>query len=112
MTAQADTFVRNRLPPPEQMPTLLLDRPEQQWPAQLNVVDWLFARARAQGHAGRPLLRSDERTLSYAEAEAEESGVKFAVVARPRCEPCSSPLLTLLLLTALPSDNTAARAAS
>ena len=71
MTAQADPFVRNRLPPPEHMPTLLLDRPEQQWPAQLNVVDWLFARARAQGHAGRPLLRSDERTLSYAEAEAE-----------------------------------------
>ena len=71
MTAQADTFVRNRLPPPEHMPTLLLDRPEQQWPAQLNVVDWLFDRAKAQGHSQRPLLRSDERTLSYAQTETE-----------------------------------------
>ena len=71
MATPIDTFVRDRLPPPEQLPTLLLDRPEQQWPAQLNVVDWLFDRAKAQGHSQRPLLRSDERTLSYAEAEAE-----------------------------------------
>lgn len=71
MATPIDTFVRDRLPPPEQLPSLLLDRPEQQWPAQLNVVDWLFERAKAQGHSQRPLLRSDERTLSYAEAETE-----------------------------------------
>ncbi len=71
MATPIDTFVRDRLPPPEQLPTLLLDRPEQQWPAQLNVVDWLFDRAKAQGHSQRPLLRSDERTLSYAQTETE-----------------------------------------
>ena len=40
-------------------------------PAQLNVVQALFDRALANGHADRPFLRSDERTLSYAQTRAE-----------------------------------------
>ncbi len=71
-SAQLDRFVHDRLPPREQWPDLRYDLPELQvLPGQLNAVQWLFDRAFAAGHADRPLLRSDERTLSYAQARAE-----------------------------------------
>ncbi|MFC7436005.1 benzoate-CoA ligase family protein [Hydrogenophaga bisanensis] len=71
-SAQTDRFVHDRLPPREQWPDLRYDLPELQvLPGQLNAVQWLFDRAFAAGHADRPLLRSDERTLSYAQARAE-----------------------------------------
>jgi 2-aminobenzoate-CoA ligase len=71
-SAQTDRFVHDRLPPREQWPELRYDLPElRALPAQLNVVQALFDRALAQGHADRPFLRSDERTLSYAQARAE-----------------------------------------
>ena len=70
-SAQTDRFVHDRLPPPGQWPELRYDRPELQLPAQLNLVQWLFERAVANGHGDRPLFRSDERTLSYAQARAE-----------------------------------------
>ena len=71
-SAQLDRFVHDRLPPREQWPELRYDLPELQGlPAQLNLVQALFDRAFAAGHANRPLLRSDERTLSYAQARTE-----------------------------------------
>ena len=71
-SAQTDRFVHDRLPPKEQWPELRYDLPElQQLPAQLNAVQALFDRAFAHGHADRPFLRSDERTLTYAQARAE-----------------------------------------
>lgn len=71
-SAQTDRFVHDRLPPPEQWPELRYDLPElQTLPAQLNVVQALFERAISAGHAERPFLRSDERTLSYAQARDE-----------------------------------------
>ncbi len=71
-SAQTDRFVHDRLPPRGQWPELRYDLPElQAMPAQLNVVQALFARAVANGHTDRPFLRSDERTLSYAQARAE-----------------------------------------
>lgn len=71
-SAQSDRFVHDRLPPPDQWPELRHDLPElRALPAQLNAVQALFERAVAQGHGDRPFLRSDERTLSYAQARAE-----------------------------------------
>ena len=70
-SAQADHFVHDHLPPPEQWPELRFDRPELQLPAQVNAVQALFMRAMAAGHADRALLRSDERTLTYAQAQTE-----------------------------------------
>lgn len=70
-SAQADRFVHERLPPSGQWPhfeySLL---PDLNIPAQANLVDVLFTRALQNGHANRPMLRSDEITLSYAEALA------------------------------------------
>jgi 2-aminobenzoate-CoA ligase len=71
-SAQTDRFVHDRLPPKDHWPELRYDLPElQALPAQLNVVQALFDRAFAAGHADRPLFRSDERTLSYAQARTE-----------------------------------------
>ena len=71
-SAQTDRFVHDRLPPLEQWPDLRYDLPElQALSAQLNAVQCLFDRAFAAGHADRPLFRSDERTLTYAQARAE-----------------------------------------
>lgn len=70
-SAQVDPFVHDRLPPPEQWPELRFDRPELQFPAQVNAVQTLFDRAFAAGHGDRPLFRSDDRTLTYAQAQLE-----------------------------------------
>lgn len=71
-SAQSDRFVHDLLPPQEQWPELRYDLPAlQTLPEQLNLVQALFDRAQALGHADRPFLRSDERTLSYAQARAE-----------------------------------------
>ncbi|MGE0351481.1 AMP-binding protein [Hydrogenophaga sp.] len=78
-SAQADHFVHDRLPPPGQWPELRFDRPELQLPDQVNAVQALFERALAAGHGDRPLLRSDERTLSYAQAQAEVNRIANAL---------------------------------
>ncbi|HEY3047504.1 MAG TPA: AMP-binding protein [Polaromonas sp.] len=66
-SAQSDRFVHDRLPPQALLPELVYPLPEMRIPAQANLVDSLFARAFANGHADRPMLRSDRITLSYAE---------------------------------------------
>jgi 2-aminobenzoate-CoA ligase len=70
-SAQIDRFVHDHLPPRAQWPELTHDLPELQLPPQINLVQALFDRAEAADHSQRPLLRSDERTLSYAQARAE-----------------------------------------
>lgn len=67
-SAQPDHFVHDRLPPAEQCAEMLYDFPGLQIPAQANLVDVLFAKVSSQGLSGRPFLRSDRQTLSYAEA--------------------------------------------
>ncbi|MDQ7745185.1 AMP-binding protein [Hydrogenophaga pseudoflava] len=80
-SAQTDRFVHDRLPPPEQWPELRYDLPElQALPAQLNLVQVLFERAFAAGHAERPLFRNDERTLSYAQAHLEVNRLSHVLV--------------------------------
>jgi 2-aminobenzoate-CoA ligase len=78
-SAQVDHFVHDHLPPPEQWPELRFDRPELQLPARVNAVQALFERAMAAGHADRELFRSDERTLSYAQAQLEVNRIANAL---------------------------------
>ena len=68
-SAQVDRFVHERLPAPAQMPRLIFDAPELQFPMQLNVVEELLDKAAQKGFADRPMLRSDGLTLSYAQAQ-------------------------------------------
>ncbi len=67
-SVQTDRFVHDRLPPADQWPQMRYDLPELQIPEQANLVDVLFERVAGQGLSGRPFLRSDKLTLSYAEA--------------------------------------------
>ncbi|PKO65703.1 MAG: 2-aminobenzoate-CoA ligase [Betaproteobacteria bacterium HGW-Betaproteobacteria-16] len=70
-SAQTDRFVHDHLPPADQWPEMRYDSPELRVPEQFNVVQALFDRAFANGYGDRPLFRSDERTLSYAQALAK-----------------------------------------
>lgn len=67
-SAQTDRFVHDRLPPYEQLPRMVYALPELCIPAQANLVQALFDKAFREGHAGKPLLRSDKITLTYADA--------------------------------------------
>ncbi|MCW5653885.1 AMP-binding protein [Hydrogenophaga sp.] len=78
-SAQTDRFVHDRLPPPEQWPELRFDRPELQWPEQVNLVEALFDRAERAGHGARPFLRSEARTLSYVQAREEVNRIANAL---------------------------------
>jgi 2-aminobenzoate-CoA ligase len=52
-SAHVDTFVRDRVPPPEQLPRLLFELPELQYGAQLNCASELLDRWVAQGDGAR-----------------------------------------------------------
>lgn len=80
-SAQTDRFVHDRLPPPEQWPRFLLERPELQFPSQVNLVQRLLDDAVDQrGWGERPLFRSDERTLSYAQARDEVNRIARVLI--------------------------------
>ncbi len=68
-SAQMDRFVHQRLPAPAQMPTLRFDRPELVFPERLNWVEELLDKAPAKGFGSRPMLRSDDATLTYRQAQ-------------------------------------------
>ena len=92
-SAQVDHFVHDRLPPPEQWPELRFDRPELQLPAQVNAVQALFERAVAAGHGDRPFLRSDDRTLTYTQAQAEVNRIANALTVELALVPGNRVLL-------------------
>ena len=67
-TSHIDTFARDRLPPREQWPEFVFDRPELDYPpgrptARRGSID----DAVAEGHGARIALRSPNETLTYAE---------------------------------------------
>ena len=70
LSVQTDRFVHDRLPPPEQCANMRYDLPELQIADQANLVDVLLAKAEKNGLSGRPFLRTDKLTLTYAEVSA------------------------------------------
>jgi 2-aminobenzoate-CoA ligase len=66
-TSHIDTFARDRLPPREQWPEFVFDRPELDYPGRLNCATRLVDDAVAEGHGARIALRSPNETLTYAE---------------------------------------------
>jgi len=66
-SAHIDTFARDHLPPRDQWPVMLYDRPELRYGTPLNVVGELLDKPVAAGHGGRPLLRMPGRDWSYGE---------------------------------------------
>ena len=64
-----DTFARDGLPPLEQWPVLLFDRPEYQYPERLNCIAELLDRWVEAGEGGRPCLRAPGVAWSYADLQ-------------------------------------------
>ncbi|MDJ0957027.1 MAG: AMP-binding protein [Arenicellales bacterium] len=62
-----DTFTRNNLPPADQWPELMLDRPEFQYPDYLNVAYELTDRMVEQGYGDRVALIGNGRQRTYKE---------------------------------------------
>ena len=75
MSAQVDRFVQDRMPPPGQLPRMVYQRPELQFPKQLNLVEELLDKASARGFGDRPMLRSNRLTLTYAQARQRVDGI-------------------------------------
>jgi 2-aminobenzoate-CoA ligase len=85
-TAHVDTFTRDHLPPPDQWPDLLLDRPEFQYPQYLNAAVELTDRMVDKGFGDHVALIGNGRRRTYKEltdwtnrlahALAEDFGVK------------------------------------
>ncbi|MBS7809084.1 AMP-binding protein [Variovorax sp. PCZ-1] len=69
-SVQTDSFVRDQLPPPEAWPQYRFDRPELQFPDQLNAVEHLLDHAVSKkGFASNVMLRSVQRNFTYTEAQ-------------------------------------------
>jgi len=66
-SAHIDPFARDRLPPRDQWPVFLLDRPEFRYPARLNAVTRLLDGAVAEGHADRIAIHGRDASWSYGE---------------------------------------------
>ena len=65
-SAYADTFARDRLPPPEQWPELIVDGPDYQYPERINCAGEILDRAvDEKGWGERIALRGPAETLSY-----------------------------------------------
>ena len=83
-TAHWDTFVLEGLPPPQQLPEFLLDRPEYRYPAQLNAAAVLLDGALARGWGERPALRvlaeDCEIACTYAQLAAQVNRIAHVLV--------------------------------
>ena len=66
-TGHVDDFARRNLPPFDQWPDMLLDRPEFQYPDYLNAAVELTDRLVEQGHGDRTALIGNGRQRTYKE---------------------------------------------
>jgi 2-aminobenzoate-CoA ligase len=64
-SAHRDTFARDNLPPQEQWPVFLLDRPEYRYPARLNCAVELLDRNVEHGRGDHPAIVTPAETLTY-----------------------------------------------
>jgi len=78
-SSHADTFARDRLPPADQWPVFLFDRPELQYPAQINCAVELVDHHVAQGEGGRTAVHGRNAQgafhWTYAQLQAQIDGI-------------------------------------
>jgi len=79
-TAHIDTFVRDNLPPTEQWPELVFDRPELQFSDYLNAVDQLLDRAVDEGDGERQAIIGKDVSWSYAELQRQVNRIANVLV--------------------------------
>ena len=64
-TAHVDTFARDNLPPQDQWPAFIFNRPELQYPDRINCVREFLDRWIDEGRGDEPCLISPAETLTY-----------------------------------------------
>jgi 2-aminobenzoate-CoA ligase len=79
-SAHVDTFTRDKLPPAEQWPDLLLDRPEFQYPHYLNAAVELTDRLVEKGFGDRTALIGNGRRRTYKELTDWSNRLAHALV--------------------------------
>jgi 2-aminobenzoate-CoA ligase len=79
-SAHVDTFARDNLPPAEQWPDLLLDRPEFQYPEYLNAAVELTDRMVERGFGDRTALIGNGRRRTYKELTDWSNRLAHALV--------------------------------
>jgi 2-aminobenzoate-CoA ligase len=57
-TAHVDTFARDNLPPPDELPEVFFDLPELRYPARMNAAVELLDKMVAAGHGDRPAIHT------------------------------------------------------
>ena len=79
-TAHVDTFARDNLPPDEEWPDILLDRPAYQYPEYINVGVELTDRLVAQGFGDHTALIGNGRQRTYKELTDWSNRLAHALV--------------------------------
>jgi 2-aminobenzoate-CoA ligase len=79
-SAHIDDFCARNLPPREWQPEFRFDRPELQFPAQINCAHDLLDRWVEQGQGGRPCLVGAERSWTYAELQSQANRIAHVLV--------------------------------
>jgi len=81
-TAHVDTFARDNLPPQEQWPVFLLDRPELRYPERLNCAAAFLDRWVEEGRGDAPCLISPAETLTYRQLQERVNRICNVLVDR------------------------------
>jgi 2-aminobenzoate-CoA ligase len=92
-SAHADTFARDNLPPAEQWPDLLLDRPEFQYPEHINAAVELTDRLVERGFGDNTALIGNGRRRTYKELTDWSNRLAHALVEDFRVKPGNRVLL-------------------
>src|SRR4051812_39531150 len=92
-SAHVDTFSRDNLPPSDQWPDILLDRPEFQYPERLNAAVELTDRMVERGFGDHVALIGNGRRRTYKELADWSNRVAHALVENYGVEPGNRVLI-------------------
>src|SRR5471032_2961945 len=92
-SAHVDTFARDNLPPFDQWPDLILERPEFQYPERLNIAVELTDRLVEKGFGDRVALIGNGRRRTYKELTDWSNRLAHALVENYGIEPGNRVLI-------------------
>ena len=92
-TAHLDTFALDNLPPRNQWPEFLLERPEFRYPPRMNCATELLDKMVSRGFGHRPVIRAPEGGCTYTELYAQANRIANVLVRDMDLKPGNRVLL-------------------
>jgi len=92
-TAHLDTFALDNLPPRNQWPEFLLERPEFRYPPRMNCATELLDKMVSRGFGHRPVIRAPEGGCTYTELYAQANRIANVLVRDMGLKPGNRVLL-------------------